>query len=68
MYAMYRVAQAGCPMEIPIEDAFQIQQLHFPTKENQQRHKQLGYTDQLVTHKFRSLQILGPISNFKIQQ
>ncbi len=89
MYAIYRVAQAGCPMEIPIEDgraaskspnknlaifflclavSFQIQLLHFPPKEKEQRHKQLGCTDQLVTHKFRSLKILGPISNFKIQQ
>jgi hypothetical protein len=48
--------------------SFQIQLLHFPPQEMEQRHKKLGYTDQLVTHKFRSLKILGPISNFKIQQ
>ncbi len=31
-------------------------------------HKQLGFIDKLVPHEFRSLKILGPLSNFKIQQ
>ncbi len=40
----------------------------FPQKQKEQRHKQLGYTDKLVTTHIRSLKILGPLSNFKIQQ
>jgi hypothetical protein len=38
----------------------------FSQKQEEQRHKQPGYTDKLV--KFRSLKFLGPLSNFKIQQ
>ncbi len=35
-------------------------------KQKEQRHKQLGYT--AYHTKFRSLKILGPLSNFKIQR
>jgi hypothetical protein len=43
---------------------------YFPQKQKQQRHEQLGYTDKLVTTQIycRSLKILGPLSNFEIQQ
>jgi hypothetical protein len=45
--------------------SFQIQLLHFTPKEKELRHKQLGYTDQLVTHKFRSLAILVQLTTLK---
>ncbi len=49
--------------------SFQIQLLgYFTQKQREQRHKQLEYTDKLVPHKFRILKILGPLSNFEIQQ
>jgi hypothetical protein len=40
----------------------------FSLKQKEQRHRQLGFTDKWLPHKFRSLKILGPLSNFKIQQ
>ncbi len=40
----------------------------FSPKEKEQRHKQLGYTDKLVTTQIWKLKVLGPLSNFKIQQ
>jgi hypothetical protein len=40
----------------------------FPQKQKEQRHKQQGYTDKLVTTHIRSLKIRGPLNNFKTQQ
>jgi hypothetical protein len=40
----------------------------FSSKTEGKRHKQLGYTYELVATQIRSLKILGPLSNLKIQQ
>jgi hypothetical protein len=58
-----------CPSKQFSPISFQIQLLeYFPQKQKEQRHKQLGYTDKVVTKKILKLKILGPLSNFKIQQ
>ncbi len=59
-----------CPSKQFLPISFQIQLLvHFPKKQKEQIHKQLGYIlISWLPHKFRSLKILGPLCNFKIQQ
>ncbi len=58
-----------CPRTQFLPILFQIQLLkYFPQKHKEQRHKHLGILISWLPHKFRSLKILGPLSNFKIQQ
>ncbi len=57
-----------CPSKEFLPISFQIQLLEYcPQKQKEQTHKQLGYTVGYHTN-YRSLKILGPLSNFKIQQ
>jgi hypothetical protein len=58
-----------CPSKQFLPISFQIQLLeYFPHKQKEQRRKQPGYTDKFDVTQIQKLNILGPLSNFKIQQ